>query len=140
MKIEALKKRLDKNRPITEIALKIPSDALEDLKRVALKLGFTDYQPLIKAYIGQCLRKDLELLEEDAINRLIEIISQAEELLCKNDNIQCLRIFNKNAEIVIKEFFGRDSKNLENFNKYGYASGNPLLGNQLIKVYQGRTN
>ena len=80
------------------------------------------------------------MTEEDAINRLIEIISQAEELLCKNDNIQCLRIFNKNAEIVIKEFFGRDSKNLENFNKYGYASGNPLLGNQLIKVYQGHTN
>lgn len=71
MKIEALKKRLDKNRPITEIALKIPSDALEDLKRVALKLGFTDYQPLIKAYIGQCLRKNLELLEEDAITALI---------------------------------------------------------------------
>lgn len=65
MKIEALKKRLDKNRPMTEITLKIPSDVLEDLKRVAIKLGFADYQPLIKAYIGQCLRKDLELLEEN---------------------------------------------------------------------------
>jgi hypothetical protein len=71
MKIEALKKRLDKNRPMTEITLKIPSDVLEDLKRVALKLGFTDYQPLIKAYIGQCLRKDLELLEEDTITAFI---------------------------------------------------------------------
>ena len=71
MKIEALKKRLDKNRPITEIALKITSNELEYLKRVELKLGFTDYQPLIKAYIGQCLRKDLELLEEDTITALI---------------------------------------------------------------------
>jgi hypothetical protein len=50
---------------MTEITLKRPSDVLEDLKCVVLKLGFADYQPLIKAYIGQCLRKDLELLEED---------------------------------------------------------------------------
>jgi hypothetical protein len=67
MKIETLKKRLTQNRPLTEITLQIPSDVLEDLKRVALKLGFADYQPLIKAYIGQSLRKDLELLEEDTI-------------------------------------------------------------------------
>jgi hypothetical protein len=38
MKIEALKKRLNKNRPMTEITLNIPDDVLEDLKRVALKL------------------------------------------------------------------------------------------------------
>ncbi|MDO9212329.1 MAG: hypothetical protein Q7U23_00680 [Methylococcales bacterium] len=80
------------------------------------------------------------MTEEDAINKLIEIINQAEELLCKNDNVECLRRWNKNAEIVIEKFFGRNSKHLENFNKYGYASGNPLLGNQLIKVYQGHTN
>ena len=55
MKIEALKKRLDKNRPMTEITLKIPSDEVEDLKRVAVKLGFADYQLLVKAYMGQSL-------------------------------------------------------------------------------------
>ena len=71
MKIETLKKRLTKNRPMTEIKLNIPSDVLDDLNRVALKLGFSDYQPLIKAYIGQCLRKDLELLEEDTITAFI---------------------------------------------------------------------
>jgi hypothetical protein len=34
---------------------------------VAIKLGFSDYLPLIRAYIGQSLRKDLELLEEDSL-------------------------------------------------------------------------
>ena len=42
MKIETLKKRLNKNRQMTEITLNIPSDVVDDLKRVATKLGFTD--------------------------------------------------------------------------------------------------
>ena len=62
MKIEALKKRLNKDRSMTEITLQIPSDVVEDLKHVALKLGFSDYQPLIKAYIGQCLRKNFGIV------------------------------------------------------------------------------
>lgn len=47
MKIEVLKKRLNKKRPMTEVTLQIPRDVVEDLKRVALKLGFSAYQPLI---------------------------------------------------------------------------------------------
>ncbi len=51
MKIEALKKRLDRNRPMTTISIRIPSDAIEDLKRVATLLGFSGYEPLARAYI-----------------------------------------------------------------------------------------
>ena len=36
---------------------------IEDLKRVAPALGFSGYQPLMRAYIGQGLRADLERLE-----------------------------------------------------------------------------
>jgi hypothetical protein len=36
---------------------------VEDLKRVAPLLGFSGYQPLIRACIGQGLRADLERLE-----------------------------------------------------------------------------
>jgi len=66
-----LKKRLDKNRPMSSITIRIPEDVVEDLKRVAPLLGFSGYQPLIRAYIGQGLRVDLERLEGDTVSALI---------------------------------------------------------------------
>ncbi|MFM6060673.1 MAG: hypothetical protein ACKPBT_21600 [Microcystis aeruginosa] len=71
MKVEALKKRLEKNRPMTTITIRIPEDVIEDLKRVAPLLGFSGYQPLMRAYIGQGLRADLERLEGDTISALV---------------------------------------------------------------------
>lgn len=71
MKAEALKKRLDKNRPMTTITIRIPEDVIEDLKRIAPLLGFSGYQPLVRAYIGQGLRTDLERLEGDTVSALI---------------------------------------------------------------------
>ena len=71
MKVEALKKRLERNRPMTTITIPIPEDVIEDLKRVAPLLGFSGYQPLIRAYIGQGLRADLERLEGDTISALV---------------------------------------------------------------------
>lgn len=63
MKSSKLKTRLAKNRPMTTITLRMPADVIEDLKRVAPHRGFTGYQPLIRAYVGQGLREDLEALE-----------------------------------------------------------------------------
>ena len=63
MKISELRKRLRKGRPMTSVTLRIPEDVIGDLKRVAPVLGFSGYQPLIRAYIGQGLRRDLERLE-----------------------------------------------------------------------------
>ena len=63
MKSNNLKKRLQKNRPMDIISLRIPKDVIDDLKRIAPLLGFSGYQPLIRAYIGQGLRVDLERLE-----------------------------------------------------------------------------
>ncbi len=71
MKVEALKKRLNKNRPMTTITIRIPEDVIDDLKRVAPLLGFSGYQPLVRAYIGQGLRTDLERLEGDTVVALI---------------------------------------------------------------------
>jgi len=71
MKVEALKKRLDKNRPMTAITIRIPEDVIEDLKRIAPVLGFSGYQPLVRAYIGQGLRADLERLEGDTVFALM---------------------------------------------------------------------
>jgi hypothetical protein len=63
MKLEALKQRLDQNRPMTSMTLRIPEDVVEDLKKVSPLLGFSGYQPLVRVYIGQGLRIDLERFE-----------------------------------------------------------------------------
>jgi len=63
MKINKIAKRLQKDRPMTMVSIRIPDDVIEDLKRVAPMLGFSGYQALVKAYIGQGLRADIERLE-----------------------------------------------------------------------------
>jgi len=63
MKINKLAQRLKKDRPLTMVSIRIPNDVIDDLKRVAPMLGFSGYQALVKAYIGQGLRTDLERLE-----------------------------------------------------------------------------
>jgi hypothetical protein len=71
--MDNLKKRLQKDRPTTMVSIRIPEDVVEDLKRIAPMLGFSGYQALIKAYIGQGLRADLERLEGGLeISNLIE--------------------------------------------------------------------
>jgi hypothetical protein len=76
MKIETLKKRLNKNRPMTSVTIRMPEDVVDDLKRIAPKLGFSGYQPLIRAYIGQGLREDLERLENDSVTALINSLKR----------------------------------------------------------------
>ncbi|QUY42543.1 hypothetical protein [Acaryochloris marina] len=76
MKIEALKKRLDRNRPMTSVTIRMPEDVIEDLKRVAPLLGFSGYQPLIRAYVGQGLRVDLERLESETVTTLVKSLKR----------------------------------------------------------------
>ena len=74
MKTNKLPKRLQKNRPMTMISIRMPDDVIDDLKRVAPILGFSGYQALIKAYIGNGLRIDLERIEGVEISALIETL------------------------------------------------------------------
>lgn len=62
MKMDKLKQRLRKDRPIAPVTINVPEDVVGDLKRVALQLGFKDYHALVRAYVGQGLRADLERL------------------------------------------------------------------------------
>jgi hypothetical protein len=55
---EPLKQRLNKNRPMTSITLRIPVDTVESMKAIAPHKGFSGYQALLKAYIGEGLRRD----------------------------------------------------------------------------------
>ena len=73
MKSGELKKRLNKGRPMIPITIRMPEDVVEDLRRIAPRLGFSGYQPLMRAYIGQGLRQDLARLEvAPDMNELIE--------------------------------------------------------------------
>jgi hypothetical protein len=76
MKLETLKKRLNKNRLMRTITINVPEDVVEDLKRVAPLLGLSGYQPLARAYIGQGLRADLERLEDDTVSALVETLKR----------------------------------------------------------------
>ena len=67
---ERLKTRLQRDRPMTTISLRMPADVIDDLKEIAPMLGFTGYQPLMRSYIGQALRKDLSRLSGSQVEAL----------------------------------------------------------------------
>lgn len=74
MKMTELEARLRRDRPMVSVTLRMPEDVLEDLKRVAPLVGTSGYQPLMRAYIGQGLRADLERLENAPISRFVEVL------------------------------------------------------------------
>ena len=45
MKSDELRKRLNKNRTMVPVSIRMPEDVIEDLKRIAPQLGFSGYQP-----------------------------------------------------------------------------------------------
>lgn len=55
------------------VSIRMPEDVIAELKRIAPLLGFSGYQPLVRAYIGQGLRADLERLDQETeLSRLVE--------------------------------------------------------------------
>ena len=69
---ERLKARMRKDRPMTSISIRMPEDVIDDMKEIAPALGFSGYQPLIRSYISQGLRKDLERLDGSQVQALTE--------------------------------------------------------------------
>jgi hypothetical protein len=69
---ERIQKRLQRDRPMATISLRMPEDVIDDLKEIAPVLGFSGYQPLMRSYIGQGLRKDLQRLEGSQLKTLTE--------------------------------------------------------------------
>ena len=69
---ERMRERLGMERVMTSISLRVPERVIDDLKEIAPMLGFSGYQSLMKAYISQGLRKDLEKLEGSNVAALTE--------------------------------------------------------------------
>lgn len=77
MKTGELKRRLRKDRPTVTVRLRMPEDVVDDLRRAASRLGFSGYQPLLRAYVGQGLRRDLERLGGDSgLSEFIESLAR----------------------------------------------------------------
>ena len=79
-----LKKRLDNDRAMTSITLRIPVDVVDSLKEIAPHKGFAGYQTLLKSYISEGLRQDEARYATSANARLIEALKRhgvSEELL-----------------------------------------------------------
>lgn len=76
MTLEHWKTRLERNRPMTTVSIRFPADVIEDLKRVAPLRGFSGDQPLVRAYVGQGLRMDLERLEKNAVAAVVESLKR----------------------------------------------------------------
>lgn len=71
MKMNTIKTRLAKDRPMVSVTLRMPADVVEDLKRVAPLRGFSGYQALLRAYVGIGLREDMERFEHSDMARLV---------------------------------------------------------------------
>lgn len=79
-----LAQRLHRDRPMTSVTLRMPEDVVEDLKEMAPILGFSGYQPLIRAYIGQGIRQDQKRLDKTRFSALVEQLRKrgvSEELI-----------------------------------------------------------
>ena len=72
MKLDTIRKRLAKNRPMVPVTLRMPADVIEDLKRVAPRKGFGGYQALVRAYVGAGLREDLERYDSQPLESVLK--------------------------------------------------------------------
>jgi len=61
---------------MASVTIRMPDDVIQDLKRIAPLLGFSGYQPLIRAYVGHGLRKDLERLDNDTLSGLVATLKK----------------------------------------------------------------
>jgi hypothetical protein len=61
--LERIQKRMVKDPPMALISMRMPQHMIDELKEIAAAKGFTGYQGLIRYYISQGARKDIEELD-----------------------------------------------------------------------------
>ncbi len=76
MKATDLKKRLNKDRPTVTVNLQVPEDILTDLYKIAAFQGISSPEALMRQYIGQGLRRDLEIYDNSLVSVLIESLKR----------------------------------------------------------------
>lgn len=64
--------RMGVNRPWTTVSLRLPVDVVQELREVAPMLGWSRYETLLRCYIGEGLRQDLDRLGGSLAEKLTE--------------------------------------------------------------------
>ncbi|MDR1934278.1 MAG: hypothetical protein LBS49_01565 [Candidatus Accumulibacter sp.] len=65
-----------KDRAMTSITLRIPMEVVDSMKEIAPQRGFSGYQPLLKSYISEGLRRDEARFTFGKTARLIEALKK----------------------------------------------------------------
>ena len=68
--VERIKRRLTPNPPMDMINMRIPRHVVDELKEIAVAKDFSGYQGLIRFYVSQGMRKDIEALDAPDIEKL----------------------------------------------------------------------
>lgn len=73
---DKMKARLNKDRPMTSITIRMPLDAIESMKAIAPLKGMAGYQSLLKSYVSDGLRRDEAQYLNSVESRLIEALKK----------------------------------------------------------------
>ncbi len=68
--LERIQKRMVKDPPMALISMRMPQHMIDELKEIAAAKGFSGYQGLIRFYISQGARKDLEELDVPKLDNI----------------------------------------------------------------------
>jgi hypothetical protein len=75
--LERIKKRLVKDAPMTQISMRVPATMIEELKEIATAKGFSGYQGLIRFYVSQGMRADLDELDRPDIDAIARALAKS---------------------------------------------------------------
>ncbi|MSQ50990.1 MAG: hypothetical protein EXR28_03780 [Betaproteobacteria bacterium] len=75
--LERIKKRMVKDAPMTMISIRLPARMLDELREIAAAKGFTGYQGLIRYYVSQGMRVDLEDLDKPKIDAIARALRKS---------------------------------------------------------------
>lgn len=68
--LERIQKRMVKDPPMALIRMRMPRHMIDELKEMASAKGFTGYQGLIRYYISQGARQDIEELDMPKLDNI----------------------------------------------------------------------
>lgn len=74
--LERISKRMVKDPPMSLISMRLPQHMIDELKEIAGAKGFSGYQGLIRYYISQGARKDLEEMDLPNLENLVRVLKE----------------------------------------------------------------
>ena len=75
--LERIKKRMVKDAPMTMISIRLPERMLDELREIAAAKGFSGYQGLIRFYVSQGMRADIEDLDKPKIDAIARALRKS---------------------------------------------------------------